>query len=90
MLDDDIERVRWIRVQAFGGSLANEITPAQISVTRVVEVDGVVQGILSLLPIAQFFGGASVPSAGIGSVAVASEARGKRVPEVSCVRASMR
>ena len=46
---------------------------------RVVEVAGELAAVLNILPMGQWFGGASIASAGIAGVGVAAQFRGRRV-----------
>ncbi len=53
--------------------------------TRVAVVDGTTAAVLRIYRFGHFFGGRSVPAIGIGGVAVAAHARGKRVAETLMV-----
>ena len=71
---DDVEAALIVRGNAFG----NPIDDAQREVVRSrferggsfgIDLDGRLAGMLTVYPLGQFFGGASVPMGGIGSVA---------------------
>lgn len=83
MIEDDRDRVLDMTAQSFNyRPIHREIyREAPAHDVRVAEEGGRIVASLRILPIAQFFGGRSVPSAGISAVAVAPEARGRRVAE---------
>jgi len=83
MLEDERERVLELKEQAFNVSVARQKkgNPFPAENARVAIVDGDVAGTLTIFRFGHFFGGRSVPSVGIGGVAVAAHARGRRVAE---------
>ena len=81
---DDVDAALMVRGNAFG----NPLDDAQREVVRSrferggsfgIDLDGRLAGMLTVYPLGQFFGGASVPMGGIGSVAVSVEFRGRGV-----------
>jgi predicted acetyltransferase len=83
MREDERERVFELREQAFNVPVSKQrkSSPVPLENSRVATLDGEVVATLVVYPFAHFFGGRSVPALGIGGVAVAAHARGKRVAE---------
>lgn len=79
MTEDDQERVLEITAQAFNLAprMMERARDAPVERGRVLVEGSRIQAALSILPIAHFFGGRSVRCAGIASVKVAPEARGR-------------
>lgn len=79
MTEQDRDQVRAIRIQAFNQPVEyrdlNDSTPLEIQ--RVWERDGRVQAAAASRPFGHYFGGRSVPAAGITGVVVLPEARGR-------------
>jgi predicted acetyltransferase len=83
MVEDERDRVFALREQAFNVSLERQrkSSPFPAENARVAIVDGELAGTLIVYRFGHFFGGRAVPSVGIGGVAVAAHARGRRVAE---------
>jgi predicted acetyltransferase len=83
MREDERERVFELREQAFNVPVGRQrkSSPVPAENSRVAIVDGDLVATLVVYPFGHFFGGRSVPALGIGGVAVAAHARGKRVAE---------
>jgi len=83
MRENEREHVRALHRRSFNipSELHAKLPQPPADQLRVAEEDGIVTGALRYHAIAHFFGGRPVPSAGIGGVAVAPEARGRRVAE---------
>lgn len=80
--DADLERVVALNAQGFNSPRAWQErmrNDPQLDRIRVAEDGGRVAGMLRFLPFAHSFGGRPVKAAGIGSVAVAAEARGRGI-----------
>ena len=83
MREEERDEVRALHRRAFNipRELHGRLPQPPARDVRVAELDGRIAGALRYHTIAHFFGGRSVPSAGIGGVAVAPEARGRRTAE---------
>ncbi|MCI0346321.1 MAG: GNAT family N-acetyltransferase, partial [Chloroflexi bacterium] len=83
MREDEREIVRALHRRSFNvpAALHAKLPQPPAESLRVAEEDGAITGALRFHLIAHFFGGRSVPAAGIGGVVVAAEARGRRVAE---------
>lgn len=88
MREDDRERVVALVAQAFNTAPARRPSLREllsVDEMRVADERGELVASLRVRRTGQFFGGRSVPTAGIASVAVAPEARGRRVAEALLV-----
>src|SRR5687768_5716726 len=79
---DDLERIIPLVSQAFnfprsGHQRIRDDFPINVPTFRVLEENGRVMACMRAMDFAHFYGGRAVPAAGIASVAVAAEARGK-------------
>ena len=82
--EEEREAARTLQRRAFNVSpsaSAGAPPPPPLDSLRVAEVGGAIAGVLRIHRFGHFFGGRSVPAIGIGGVAVAPEARGRRVAE---------
>lgn len=81
--EDEQDVARDIHRRAFNipPADAERFPPPPLEDRRGAELDGRLVGVLRLHRFGQFFGGRRVESVGIGGVAVAPEARGRRVAE---------
>lgn len=79
--DEEVHQLATIEALSFGHPIdaaARWITSNQ-PLCRVIRQDGAIVGGLLLIPMGQFFGGASVPTTGVAGVAVAPHLRGRGV-----------
>lgn len=83
MREEERELVRALHRRSFNipRDIHDKLPQPPAEYLRVAEEDGRITGALRYHAIAHFFGGRPVPSAGIGGVAVAPEARGRRTAE---------
>jgi predicted acetyltransferase len=81
--EEEREAARTMQRRAFNvpPSLAAALPEPPLDSVRVAEERGALAGALRIHRFGHFFGGRSVPAVGIGGVAVAPEARGRRVAE---------
>ncbi|MGH2726874.1 MAG: GNAT family N-acetyltransferase, partial [Actinomycetota bacterium] len=83
MREEEREHVRALHQRSFNipSALYEKLPKPPAESIRVAEEGGTITGALRYHEIAHFFGGRSVPAAGIGGVVVAPEARGRQVAE---------
>jgi len=80
--ENDRDRIAYLNAQAFNAPashMARVRDSIQPDAWRVLEDAGQILAVLRILPFTQHFGGRAVPCAGIASVAVSADARGRGV-----------